>query len=86
MGLIGWIMLGLFVGYVASKWVNDSGEARPFDVLLGIIGAVVGGWLFSAFGASGATGFNLWSLLVAVVGALALLVGWHAIRRQARHL
>jgi uncharacterized membrane protein YeaQ/YmgE (transglycosylase-associated protein family) len=82
MGVIGWIMLGLIAGYIASTLVNKRGEGLPFDILLGIVGAVIGGWIFNAAGATGVTGFNLWNLLVAVVGAVVVLVVWHAIRRS----
>ena len=54
------------------------------DIALGILGALVGGWLFNIFGAAGVTGFNLWSLLVAVIGAMVVLVIYHAIRGSAR--
>ena len=54
------------------------------DIALGILGALVGGWLFNLFGAAGVTGFNLWSLLVAVIGAMVVLVIYHAIRGSAR--
>jgi len=84
-GVIGWIVLGLIAGYIASTLVNNRGEGLPMDIVLGIVGAVIGGWLFNAFGATGVTGFNLWSLLVAVVGAVVLLVVWHAIRRSTSH-
>ncbi len=80
-GVIGWIVLGLIVGFIASKLVNKRGEGLPFDILFGIVGAVVGGWLFAAAGATGVTGFNVWSLMDAVVGAVVLLLVWHAIRR-----
>jgi uncharacterized membrane protein YeaQ/YmgE (transglycosylase-associated protein family) len=80
MGIILWIVLGLVAGFLASKVVNGRGEGVPMDILLGIVGAMTGGWLFNAFGSAGVTGFNLWSLLVAVVGAVLLLVIWHAIR------
>ena len=83
MGLIGWIMLGFIVGYIASLLANNRGEGPSFDILLGISGAVIGGWLFNTFGAAGVTGFNVWSLIVAVIGAVVLLVVWHAIRRSA---
>jgi uncharacterized membrane protein YeaQ/YmgE (transglycosylase-associated protein family) len=53
------------------------------DIVLGIVGAVIGGWLFNRFGASGVTGLNLYSLLVAVIGSVVLLVVFHAIRRVA---
>ena len=85
MGVIGWIVLGLIAGFIASKLVNKRGEGLPFDILLGIVGAVIGGWIFTAAGVSGMTGFNLWSLLVAVVGAVVFLVVWHAIRRSVSH-
>lgn len=85
MGVIGWIVLGLIAGYFASTLVNKRGEGLAFDILLGIIGAVIGGWIFQAAGAAGVTGFNLWSLLVAVVGAVVFLVVWHAIRRSTSH-
>ena len=79
--LISWIVLGLIAGFIASKIVNKKGEGCLLDILLGIVGSVVGGWLFRAFGSTGVTGLNIWSLLVAVVGAVILLVVYHAIRR-----
>jgi uncharacterized membrane protein YeaQ/YmgE (transglycosylase-associated protein family) len=85
MGVLGWIVLGLIAGFIASKLVNKRGEGLPMDLVLGIGGAVIGGWLFNAAGAVGVTGFNVWSLLVAVVGAVVLLVVWHAIRRSTSH-
>lgn len=85
MSVIAWIVLGLIAGFIASLIVNRRGEGMPFDILLGIVGAVLGGWIFNAAGAVGVTGFNVWSLLVAVVGAVALLVVWHLIRGSARH-
>jgi uncharacterized membrane protein YeaQ/YmgE (transglycosylase-associated protein family) len=66
MGVIGWMVLGLIAGYIASTLVNKRGEGLPFNILLGMVGAVVGGWLFNAMRYAGVTGFNLWSLLVAV--------------------
>jgi uncharacterized membrane protein YeaQ/YmgE (transglycosylase-associated protein family) len=85
MSVLGWIVLGLIAGYFGSLIVNKRGEGMPFDILLGIVGAVLGGWIFNAAGAVGVTGFNVWSLFVAVVGAVALLVVWHLIRRTVRH-
>jgi len=85
MGVLGWIVMGLITGYIASSLVNKRGEGLPFDILLGILGAVLGGWVFNAFAAAGVTGFNVWSLLVAVIGAVTLLVVWHSIRRSAWH-
>jgi uncharacterized membrane protein YeaQ/YmgE (transglycosylase-associated protein family) len=60
---------------------NESWPGALLDIVLGIVGAVVGGWLFNTFGAAGVTGLNLYSLLVAVIGAVVLLVAYHAIRR-----
>jgi uncharacterized membrane protein YeaQ/YmgE (transglycosylase-associated protein family) len=83
MSFIAWIVLGLFAGFIGSKLVNKTGEGLVLDIILGIVGAIAGGWLFNMFGASGVTGLNLYSLLVAVVGAVVLLVLFHAIRRAA---
>ena len=85
MGIIGWIVLGLIAGYIASTLLNKRGESPLFDLMLGIVGAVIGGWLFSAAGVAGVTGFSDWSLLVAVVGAVLLLTAWHATQRSPRH-
>ena len=79
MGVISWIILGLIAGWIGSKVINGSGEGFFVDIALGIIGAVVGGYLFSAFGGHHVTGLNLYSLLVAVVGAIVVLWVYHAI-------
>ncbi|MGA3023932.1 MAG: GlsB/YeaQ/YmgE family stress response membrane protein [Bryobacteraceae bacterium] len=81
MAWLTWIVLGLIAGFIASKIVNKRGEGLLLDILLGIVGAVVGGWVFSQFGAHGVTGLNLYSILVAVVGAVVVLLIYHAIRR-----
>jgi uncharacterized membrane protein YeaQ/YmgE (transglycosylase-associated protein family) len=81
MTILAWIVLGLLAGFIGSKMVNKTGEGMLLDIVLGIVGAVVGGWLFNQFGHMGVTGLNLYSLLVAVVGAVVVLVVWHAIRR-----
>lgn len=83
MSIIAWLVLGLMAGFIGSKIVNKSGEGVLVDIVLGIVGALFGGFLFNQFGSVGVTGFNLWSLLVAVVGAVVLLVGWHAIKGRA---
>ncbi|HLH42785.1 MAG TPA: GlsB/YeaQ/YmgE family stress response membrane protein [Bryobacteraceae bacterium] len=75
------IILGLIAGFIASRIVDHHGEGILLDILLGIVGAMVGGWVFRLFGAQGVTGFNLWSLIVAVVGAVIVLFVYHAIRR-----
>jgi uncharacterized membrane protein YeaQ/YmgE (transglycosylase-associated protein family) len=79
--IVAWIILGLIAGFIGSKLVNKRGEGFFLDILLGVIGAIVGGWLFTRFGMSGVTGLNLYSLLVAVIGAVVVLVVYHAIRR-----
>jgi uncharacterized membrane protein YeaQ/YmgE (transglycosylase-associated protein family) len=81
MSWLAWIVLGLLAGFIGSKLVNKQGEGLIVDILLGIVGAVVGGWLFNRFGAAGVTGLNLYSLLVSVVGAVVILVVYHALRR-----
>jgi uncharacterized membrane protein YeaQ/YmgE (transglycosylase-associated protein family) len=81
MSIIAWIILGLIAGFVASKIVNRTGEGAILDVLLGIGGAVVGGWLFHIFGMNGVTGLNLYSMVVATVGAVAFLVVYHGLFR-----
>ena len=79
MSIIGWIVLGLIAGFIASKVVNKTGEGLVLDIVLGIVGAIVGGWLFAAFGGTGVTGFNLYSMFVAVIGAVVVLVVYHAV-------
>ncbi len=75
------MVVGLIAGFIASKLVNKSGEGVVLDIVLGIIGAVVGGFLFNLLGAAGVDGINLYSILVAVVGAVVVLVGYHALKR-----
>ena len=79
MSIIGWLVLGLIAGFIASKVVNKTGEGLVLDIILGIVGAVVGGFLFTQFGAIGVTGFNLYSMFVAVIGAVVVLVVYHAV-------
>ena len=81
MSLLVWILLGLVAGFIASHIVNHHGEGVVLDVLLGALGAIVGGWLFHSFGHTGVTGLNLHSILVATAGAIVFLVVYHAIRR-----
>lgn len=83
MSFIAWIVLGLLAGFIGSKLVNKSGEGVLADTVLGIVGAIIGGWLFSRFGYAGVTGFNMYSVFVAVVGAVVVLVVYHVIRRVA---
>jgi len=83
MSLIAWIVLGIIAGFLGSKIVNQTGEGLVRDLILGIVGAIVGGWIFSLFGQGGVTGLNLYSLVVAVVGAIVVLVAYHTIVRAA---
>ncbi|MGC1358548.1 MAG: GlsB/YeaQ/YmgE family stress response membrane protein [Xanthobacteraceae bacterium] len=79
MGIISWLILGLVAGFIGSKIVNKSGAGLWLDIALGIVGAIVGGILFSALGMQGITGLNIWSMIVAVVGAVVVLFGYHAV-------
>ena len=79
MSIIGWIVLGLISGFIASRIVNRRGEGCVLNIALGIVGAFVGGGIFTALGRTGVTGFNLYSMLVAIIGAIVVLVLYHAI-------
>ncbi len=81
MSILGWIILGLIAGWVASKIVNRTGEGVLMDIVLGIVGALVGGWLFSLVGHAGVNGFNIYSMFVSVIGAIVVLLIYHAVRR-----
>jgi uncharacterized membrane protein YeaQ/YmgE (transglycosylase-associated protein family) len=81
MSFLVWILLGLISGFIASKIVNKEGSGVMLDIVLGVVGAVVGGWLFALFGSGGVTGVNLHSLLVSVCGAIVVLLLYHMIRR-----
>jgi uncharacterized membrane protein YeaQ/YmgE (transglycosylase-associated protein family) len=82
MSFLAWIILGLIAGFIGSKIVNKRGEGIFLDIILGIVGAIVGGWLFRFFGARGVTGLNIYSLVVAVVGSVVFLLVYHAIVRR----
>src|ERR1700710_3066850 len=79
MTILGWLVLGLIAGFIASKIVNKTGEGLVLDIVLGIVGAVVGGFLFSLVGAEPVTGLNLYSMIVAIVGAIVVLLIYHAL-------
>jgi uncharacterized membrane protein YeaQ/YmgE (transglycosylase-associated protein family) len=82
MSFVAWIVLGLVAGFLASKLVNKSGEGLLLDIVLGVVGAVAGGWLFNMFGMPGVTGLNLYSLVVAVIGAAVFLIVYHALTKR----
>ena len=83
MSIFAWIVLGLIAGFIGSKIVNKRGEGIFLDILLGIVGAVVGGWLFTKMGMSDVSGVNLYSIFVAVIGSILFLVLYHAVFRRA---
>ena len=82
MSFIAWIVLGLVAGFIASKIVNKTGEGVVLDIVLGVIGAFVGGYLFRTFGMAGVSGVNLYRILVSVVGAVVVLLVYHALIRR----
>jgi uncharacterized membrane protein YeaQ/YmgE (transglycosylase-associated protein family) len=86
MSVLGWIVLGLISGFIASKAVSGRGSGCLADITLGLIGAVVGGWLFSYFGHYDPMRFNLTSMVIAIIGAVIVLLIWHALtgRRSLR--
>ena len=79
MSIIAWLILGLIAGFIGSKIVNRRGEGLFLDIVLGIIGAIVGGFLFNAIGQVGITGFNLYSMFVAIIGSVVVLLIYHAV-------
>jgi uncharacterized membrane protein YeaQ/YmgE (transglycosylase-associated protein family) len=82
MGIIAWLVLGLVAGFIGSKLVNKQGEGMLTDIVLGIVGAVIGGFIAQFAGFSGITGFNLYSILIAVIGSVIVLVVYHALTRR----
>jgi len=80
MSIISWIILGLIAGFIGSKIVDKQGQG----IWLGIVGALVGGFLFSLFGATGVTGLNIWSMIVAIIGAVAVLAIYNAVTGRSR--
>jgi len=80
MSIIAWIVVGIIGGFIGSLVVNKRGQGILGDLLLGVIGAIVAGWAFNRFGHSGVTGINLYSILVSGVGAILILVLYHALR------
>jgi uncharacterized membrane protein YeaQ/YmgE (transglycosylase-associated protein family) len=79
MSIIGWIILGLIAGFIGSKIVDSRGQGLWLNMVLGIVGAIVGGLVFNIFGASGVTGLNIYSMIVAIVGSVLVLWIYHAL-------
>ena len=86
MSILAWIILGGIAGFIGSKIVESTGQGLLLDIVLGIVGAAVGGYVFSLLGATPVTGFNLYSMFVAVVGAVIVLVIYHAVIGRRRTL
>jgi uncharacterized membrane protein YeaQ/YmgE (transglycosylase-associated protein family) len=84
MGIISWIILGLIAGFIGSKIVDRQGQGFWLDIPLGIVGALAGGFLFDLFGASGVTGLNLYSMIVAIVGSVVVLLIYNAVTGRRR--
>jgi uncharacterized membrane protein YeaQ/YmgE (transglycosylase-associated protein family) len=82
MSILAWLVLGLIAGWIGSMIINRRGEGLLLDIVLGVIGAFVGGFLFNMFGAAGVSGLNLYSMLVAVIGSIVVLVIYHALVRR----
>ena len=82
MGIILWIVFGALVGWIASLIMKtDAEQGAVLNIVVGIVGAVIGGWLFSFFGESGVSGFNLYSFVVALLGAIVLIAAVKMLRR-----
>jgi uncharacterized membrane protein YeaQ/YmgE (transglycosylase-associated protein family) len=84
MGIISWIVLGLIAGFIGSKIVESEGRGFWLNIALGIVGAVVGGFLFDLFGASGVTGLNIYSMIVAIVGSIVVLLIYNTLTGRRR--
>lgn len=80
MGILAWIIVGLIGGFIGSKIVNKSGEGMLLDIALGVVGALVGGFVMHLFGTEGVNGINIWSIFVSALGSVVFLVIYHAIR------
>jgi len=79
MGIISWIILGLIAGFIASKIVDKQGQGFWLNIALGIVGALVGGFIFDLIGSTGVTGLNIWSMIVAIIGSVVVLWIYNAV-------
>jgi uncharacterized membrane protein YeaQ/YmgE (transglycosylase-associated protein family) len=84
-GIFGWVICGVLIAFIASKFVNQHGDDPKLSLALGGAGGLIGGWLFSLFSGSPVTAFNAWSVLIAGVLALAAVIVWHFIRSRGPH-
>jgi len=82
MGILAWVVLGGVAGWIASKIMHtDARQGIVLNIVVGVVGAFIGGFTFNFFGGAGITGFNLYSLLVSIVGAVVLLYATKIVRR-----
>jgi uncharacterized membrane protein YeaQ/YmgE (transglycosylase-associated protein family) len=82
MGILAWLGLGLVAGFLASLFVNKRGEGMLMDIVLGVVGAVVGGFIAQFAGFTGITGFDLYSIFIAFGGSVVVLFLYHALRAR----
>jgi uncharacterized membrane protein YeaQ/YmgE (transglycosylase-associated protein family) len=74
MGIMAWIIVGIIAGWMAKRVIPGEGPAGLLgDLVIGVVGAIVGGWVFNSFGHPGATGVNIGSIIVSFVGAVVVL-------------
>lgn len=86
MSIITWLVLGLIAGFIGSRLVNRGDEGILGDLIVGVVGAFLGGFLFNLAGERGVTGLNLWSIMVAVAGSVVLLMLLYGVRRGRRRI
>jgi len=81
MSVVGWIIMGLIAGFIANRTTSRSGDGVIPDIVIGVIGALIGGWLMAMLAGGDMHGVNLYSMLVAMLGAAVLLAVTYAVRR-----
>jgi uncharacterized membrane protein YeaQ/YmgE (transglycosylase-associated protein family) len=81
MSILAWLVVGLIAGFLASKVINKTGEGLVMDIVLGVVGAIVGGFLFGLIGHSAPNGINIYSIFVAFVGSVVVLLLYHMVFR-----
>jgi uncharacterized membrane protein YeaQ/YmgE (transglycosylase-associated protein family) len=84
MSILAWLVVGLIAGFLASKVINKTGEGLVMDIVLGIVGALVGGFIFNQLGYAGTSGINIYSIFVAFIGAIIVLLIYHMVIRRGR--
>lgn len=84
MGWLAWLVIGAVAGWLASMVMKTNRQqGLLMDIVVGIVGALIGGFLFNQFGSAGVTGFNVWSLFVAFIGAVVLLYAIRLVNGRA---